>query len=118
MPVLQMKTNYRFEENAKNNFMQDMTKLVSDILNKPLGAVMGMISEESMCMNCSDDTCFFLELRFVENGSEEERKAAREKITDAFFEKITEYTKVASNRVYMQLTAMDPQDIWRYVPKA
>ena len=50
--------------------------------------------------------------------TKEERKAAREKITDAFFEKITEYTKVASNRVYMQLTAMDPQDIWRYVPKA
>ena len=77
MPICQIKTNYRFDADKKREFLNHLNLELADILEKPIQAIMSMLSEEYMYMNNSDDTILFAEFRYLRNfSSEEEKKEA------------------------------------------
>lgn len=119
MPICQMKTNYKMDSKVRTQFLNDMASSLSKILEKPIPAVMVMLSEESMYMNNSEDTVFFAEFRYVKDFSDEQEKADfLNNFADQMLMLIQSYTHVDPYRIYMQFTEMPRDGAWRYVPKA
>lgn len=117
MPICQMKTNYIFSAERKTAFLDEMATKLSHILDKPLPAIMVMLSTEDMYMNKSEDTVFFAEFRYVKDFESEEEKAVFLKdFADEMLDIIRKYTEVNPYRVYMQFTPMPRDGAWRYIP--
>lgn len=118
MPICQMKTNYAMDDKMRTCFLHEMAETLSEILEKPISAVMVMLSEEHMYMNRSADTVFFAEFRYVKNFSNEQEKAAfLADFSDRMLTLIQAYTHVDPYRIYMQFTEMPRDGAWKYVPK-
>ncbi|MDE7364013.1 MAG: hypothetical protein K2N27_03860 [Ruminococcus sp.] len=118
MPICQMKTNFQFSPEKKSEFLEKTAETLSVLLEKPIQAVMVMLSEETMCMNKSSDTVFFAEFRYVMNFSgADEKTAFLEKFADTMLALIQSYTDVDPYRIYMQFTEMSRDGAWRYIPK-
>ncbi|MDO4156776.1 MAG: phenylpyruvate tautomerase MIF-related protein [Oscillospiraceae bacterium] len=118
MPICQMKTNYAMDDKMRTCFLHEMAETLSEILEKPIPAVMVMLSEEHMYMNRSADTVFFAEFRYVKNFSNEQEKAAfLADFSDRMLTLIQAYTHVDPYRIYMQFTEMPRDGAWKYVPK-
>lgn len=118
MPICQMKTNYAMDDKMRTRFLHEMAETLSEILEKPIPAVMVMLSEEHMYMNRSADTVFFAEFRYVKNFSNEQEKAAfLADFSDRMLTLIQVYTHVDPYRIYMQFTEMPRDGAWKYVPK-
>ncbi|MGN0591992.1 MAG: hypothetical protein ACI4JQ_01950 [Ruminococcus sp.] len=118
MPICQMKTNYKMDCTVRTQFLDDMAKTLSELLEKPIPAVMVMLSEEAMYMNGSEDTVFFAEFRYVKDFSDEQEKACFLKVfADRMLALIQSYTQVDPYRIYMQFTEMPRDGAWKYVPK-
>ncbi len=115
MPIAQMKTNFKMNEDAKRLFLDEAAKELSDILKKPLPAVMVMLDECSMYMNCSEDTVFFAEFRYILPQEYADNKAAfLKELADRMLSLIQKHTKVDPYRIYMQFTEMTREGAWRY----
>lgn len=52
MPICQLKTNYRFDEAARTEFMSKVAAEMAVIIEKPLPAIMVMLDDSHMLMNC------------------------------------------------------------------
>lgn len=118
MPICQMKTNYAMEESVRTRFLHEMAETLSEILEKPIPAVMVMLSEEYMYMNRSEDTVFFAEFRYVKDFLNEQEKAAfLADFADRMLALIQAYTQVDPYRIYMQFTEMPRDGAWKYIPK-
>lgn len=76
MPICQMQTNYNFQPEERTAFLSEMTENLSEILEKPLPAVMAMMTDSHMYMNNSEETVFFAEFRYVKNFASAEDKAS------------------------------------------
>ena len=117
MPICQMKTNYKMDEQIRKAFLSKTADLMAEILEKPLPAVMVMLSNEHMYMNNSDDTVFFAEFRYIRDFKDEQEKSGFLKMfADRMLGHIQEYTGVDPYRIYMQFTEMDRQGAWKYIP--
>ncbi|MCQ2464239.1 MAG: hypothetical protein MJ095_01500 [Oscillospiraceae bacterium] len=115
MPICQIKTNYRFSDEGKKNFLNHMNSELAVILDKPLPAVMSMLSDEYMYMNSSDDTVVFAEFRYLKDfSSAEEKSAFLKDFSDRALRIFQEHTSVNPYRVYMQFTEMTREGAWRY----
>ena len=118
MPICQMKTNYVFSKDEKTDFLRDTANVLSEILEKPIQAVMVMLSNETMLMNNSEDTVFFAEFRYVKDFVDNNEKSA---FLNSFSERmlalIQSYTHVNPYRIYMQFTEMPRDGAWRYIEK-
>lgn len=119
MPICQMKTNYVFSKEERTDFLRDTAKLLSEILEKPIQAVMVMLSDETMFMNNSEDTVFFAEFRYVKDFVDSSEKADFLNVfSERMLELIQSYTHVNPYRIYMQFTEMPRDGAWRYIEKA
>ncbi len=115
MPVCQMKTNYKMDEEKRREFLKKTAELVADIVEKPVPAVMVMMSDEHMYMNNSEDTVFFAEFRYVRNFSDSrEKEEFIEMFADRMLTHIQAFTNVDPHRIYMQFTMMKPDEAWKY----
>ena len=113
-----MKTNYSFECGRKQELLDKLSLELADILEKPIQAVMLMLSEETMYMNHSEDTVFFAEFRYVKTFSSDTEKAAfLEEFADRMLKLIRFYTGVDNHRIYMQFTEMPRDGAWKYTEK-
>ena len=110
-----MKTNFKMSSDAKKLFLDETARELSDILKKPLPAVMVMLDECSMYMNCSDDTVFFAEFRYILPQEYADSKSDFLKIlADRMLLLIQKHTKTDPHRIYMQFTEMNRESAWRY----
>lgn len=95
--------------------MNEVTSELSVILEKPVQAVMAMLSDEYMYMNNSSDTVLFAEFRYVKNFSSPEEKAEFLKdFADRMLSLFQKHTGVDPYRVYMQFTEMPRDGAWKY----
>lgn len=116
MPIAQMKTNYQFSSAAdRTSFLDAAAKELSDILKKPLPAVMVMLDDCAMYMNSSEDTVFFAEFRYILPQEYAGDKAPfLKELADRMLRLIQHHTKVDPYRIYMQFTEMTREGAWRY----
>ncbi len=99
----------------KEKFMKTVCSELSVILEKPIQAVMAMLSDEYMYMNNSSETVLFAEFRYVKNFSSPEEKADFLKdFADRMLEIFRKFTSVDPYRVYMQFTEMPRDGAWKY----
>ena len=118
MPICQMKTNYRMDAPARTRFLQETAAELSDILRKPLPAVMVMLDEAEMYMNNSEDTVFFAEFRYILPEEFRDSKSECLKVfADRMLELIRKHTHADPYRIYMQFTEMTRDGAWRYTGK-
>lgn len=118
MPICQMKTNYQMSSEKKTAFLNEMARSLSELLEKPIQAVMVMLSEETMYMNNSQDTVFFAEFRYVKRFADADEKAVfLEMFADKMLALIQSHTHVDPYRIYMQFTEMSRDGAWRYTAK-
>lgn len=118
MPICQMKTNFRMEAPARTRFLQETAAELSDILRKPLPAVMVMLDEAEMYMNNSEDTVFFAEFRYILPEEFKDSKSEYLKMfADRMLELFRRHTSVDPYRIYMQFTEMTRDGAWRYTGK-
>ncbi|NLT09477.1 MAG: hypothetical protein GXY08_08240 [Ruminococcus sp.] len=116
MPIAQMKTNFRFNAPTdKTLFLDETAKELSNILKKPLPAIMVMLDDCSMYMNNSEDTVFFAEFRYIlpEEYSKDKAGFLKE-FADRMLSLIQKHTHVDPYRIYMQFTEMTREGAWRY----
>lgn len=115
MPIAQMKTNYVMDKTEKNMFLDEAARELSDILKKPLPAVMVMLEDYSMYMNSSDDTVFFAEFRYILPEEYTDNKLAfQDEFAKRMLVLIQKHTHVDPYRIYMQFTEMTRESAWRY----
>lgn len=115
MPICQIKTNYVMSPDEKKTFMSAVTSEMSVILEKPIQAVMAMLSDEYMYMNNSDDTVVFAEFRYLKDfSSTDEKTAFLKDFADKMLALFQKYTSVDPYRVYMQFTEMTREGAWKY----
>lgn len=115
MPIAQMKTNYRMDSSSKTAFLDESAGVLSEILKKPLPAVMVMLDDCSMYMNSSDDTVFFAEFRYILPDEYKDNKSDFLKnFADTMLALIQKHTHVDPYRIYMQFTEMTREGAWRY----
>lgn len=115
MPICQIKTNYRFDADKKREFLNHLNLELADILEKPIQAIMSMLSEEYMYMNNSDDTILFAEFRYLRNfSSEEEKKDFLKDFADRALKIFQTYLEINPRRIYMQFTEMTREGAWKY----
>ncbi len=116
MPIAQMKTNYKFSSDAaRTSFLDEAAGELSEILRKPLPAIMVMLDDCSMYMNRSEDTVFFAEFRYILPQECADSKAEFLKgLADRMLSLIQKHTHVDPYRIYMQFTEMTREGAWRY----
>lgn len=118
MPICQMQTNFKWKPENRTVFLAEMAEALSCILEKPIPAVMVMMTDSHMLMNRSEDTVFFAEFRYVKNfASADEKAAFLENFAENMLALIQKYTNVNPYRIYMQFTEMPRDGAWRYVEK-
>lgn len=118
MPICQIKTNYEMNNSERLDFIEELTNSLTDILKKPVPAIMIMISNEIMYMNRTDDTVVFAEFRYVMDfADEEEKKKFLSDFSDRMFDIFRKHTNVNPYRIYMQFTEMPRDGAWRYIEK-
>ena len=115
MPICQIKTNYILNHDQKSKFTGEVADKISQLLEKPIAAVMVMISEEYMQMNHTEDTIIFAEFRYVKNFENvEEKSVFLKNFSYEMLEIFRKYTDVDPYRVYMQFTEMARGSAWKY----
>jgi hypothetical protein len=116
MPIAQMKTNYKFSSPAAyKGFLDEVASELSEILRKPLPAIMVMLDECPMYMNSSDDTVFFAEFRYIlPLEYADDKSAFLKELADRMLGLIQKHTKVDPYRIYMQFTEMTREGAWKY----
>ena len=116
MPIAQMKTNYKFSSDAaRTSFLDEAAGELSEILRKPLPAIMVMLDDCSMYMNSSEDTVFFAEFRYILPQECADSKAEfLKELADRMLALIQKHTHVDPYRIYMQFTEMTREGAWRY----
>ena len=116
MPIAQMKTNYKFSSPAvRTSFLDETASELSEILRKPLPAIMIMLDECPMYMNSSEDTEFFAEFRYILPPEYSDNKSAfLKELADRMLSLIQKHTHADPSRVYMQFTEMTREGAWRY----
>ena len=116
MPIAQMKTNYKFSSPAAyRGFLDEAASELSEILRKPLPAIMVMLDECPMYMNSSEDTVFFAEFRYILPQEYADNKAAfLKELADRMLGLIQKHTQVDPYRIYMQFTEMTRESAWKY----
>lgn len=115
MPICKIATNYPLNDDEKNKFADEAAIILSELLEKPLKAIMVMINTNYMRMNQSNDTVCFGEFRYVKSYADEaERSQFLKQLSDKMFALIQKYTKAEPHRVYMQFTHMKRDDAWKY----
>jgi len=116
MPIAQMKTNYKFSSDAaRTSFLDEAAGELSEILRKPLPAIMVMLDDCSMYMNRSEDTVFFAEFRYILPQECADSKAEfLKELADRMLSLIQKHTHVDPYRIYMQFTEMTREGAWRY----
>lgn len=117
MPICQMKTNFRMTPETRTAFLDETAKTLSEILKKPLPAVMLMLDNAHMYMNQSEDTVFFAEFRYILPEEYLNQKSAfLKEFADRMLMLFQKYTHVDPYRIYMQFTEMNREGAWRYIP--
>ena len=116
MPIAQMKTNYKFSSPAdRTGFIDEAASELSEVLRKPLPAIMVMLDECPMYMNSSEDTVFFAEFRYILPQEYTDNKSAfLKELADKMLSLIQKYTHVDPYRIYMQFTEMTREGAWKY----
>lgn len=116
MPIAQMKTNFRFSSpSARTDFLDEAARELSEILRKPLPAIMVMLDDCSMYMNSSEDTVFFAEFRYILPQECADSKAEfLKELADRMLGLIQKHTHVDPYRIYMQFTEMTRESAWHY----
>lgn len=116
MPIAQMKTNYKFSSPAAyKSFLDEVANELSEILRKPLPAIMVMLDECPMYMNSSEDTVFFAEFRYIlPQEYADSKDVFLKELADRMLSLIQKHTKVDPYRIYMQFTEMTREGAWRY----
>lgn len=116
MPIAQMKTNYKFDTPASRTaFLDEAAKELSNLLKKPLPAIMIMLDECPMYMNSSEDTVFFAEFRYILPQEYADNKSGfLKELADKMLSLIQRHTHVDPYRIYMQFTEMTREGAWRY----
>ncbi|MBR3970630.1 MAG: hypothetical protein IKJ87_06075 [Ruminococcus sp.] len=118
MPICQMKTNYKFDSQARTEFMNEIAEEMARLIEKPLPAIMVMLDDRHMLMNQSEDTVFFAEFRYLRDFSDaDEKQKWLADFADRMLELIQKYTGVDPYRIYMQFTEMTRESAWKYTPK-
>lgn len=118
MPICQMQTNYKFKADERTAFLNEISITLSEILEKPLPAVMIMLTDAHMYMNQSEDTVFFAEFRYVKKfDSNDEKSLFLESFSERMLKLIQKYTNVNPYRIYMQFTEMPRDGAWHYIEK-
>lgn len=116
MPIAQMKTNFKFSsDEALREFLDETALEMSDVMKKPIPAVMIMLDECRMYMNRSEDTVFFAEFRYILPMEYESDKSEFLKLlADRMLTTIRKHTQADPYHVYMQFTEMSREGAWRY----
>lgn len=116
MPIAQMKTNFKFSTpDSKTQFLNESAKELSEILRKPLPAIMVMLDDCSMYMNNSEDTVFFAEFRYIlPQECADDKAGFLKELADRMLALIQKHTKVDPYRIYMQFTEMTREGAWKY----
>ena len=116
MPIAQMKTNFQFASPEKRTvFLNEAAAELSDILKKPIQAVMIMLDQCPMYMNNSEDTVFFAEFRYILPQEYADNKAGfLKELADRMLTLIRKHTAVDPYRIYMQFTEMRREGAWKY----
>ena len=116
MPIAQMKTNYKFPSaELRTAFLDESAKDLSEILLKPLPAIMVMLDQCPMYMNKSEDTVFFAEFRYIlPQKYADDKQGFLKELADRMLALIQKHTKVDPYRIYMQFTEMTREGAWRY----
>ncbi|MBE6876084.1 MAG: hypothetical protein E7496_05050 [Ruminococcus sp.] len=115
MPICQMKTNFKMSSEARKVFLDETAKELSEILKKPLPAVMLMLDDADMYMNQSENTVFFAEFRYILPEEYLHRKSVfLKEFADRMLTLFQKYTHVDPYRIYMQFTEMNREGAWRY----
>ena len=111
-----MKTNFSFPAPAaKTEFLDEAARELSDILRKPLPAIMIMLDDCSMYMNSSEDTVFFAEFRYIlPQEYADDKSGFLKELADRMLALIQKHTHVDPYRIYMQFTEMTREGAWRY----
>lgn len=118
MPICQLKTNFRFNDAARNEFMNEIAAEMADIIKKPLPAIMVMLDDSHMFMNKTEDTVFFAEFRYIKDfENDDEKKKWLDEFAERMLSLIQKYTNVDPYRIYMQFTEMSRESAWKYTPK-
>ncbi len=116
MPIAQMKTNYTFSSPEKRTaFLDEAARELSDILVKPLPAIMIMLDQCPMYMNSSEDTVFFAEFRYIlPQERSNDKQGFLKELADRMLALIQKHTHVDPYRIYMQFTEMTREGAWKY----
>lgn len=116
MPIAQMKTNYKFPSaELRTAFLDEAAKELSEILRKPLPAIMVMLDQCPMYMNSSEDTVFFAEFRYIlPQECADDKQGFLKELANRMLALIQKHTKADPYRVYMQFTEMTREGAWRY----
>ena len=113
MPVIHYNSNFHFQKDEINEVAGKLTKLASEVLEKPLPAVMFMHSEMEMFKAGNDDICGYVEFKYVGSASLEQKT----KLCDGALEILREYTKVDPHRVYINIIENARENAWKYTEK-
>ncbi len=118
MPICSIKTNFVMDLDKKSELTGEIADKVSQLLEKPIAAVMVMLSEEYMQMNHTEDTVLFAEFRYIkEFRNTDEKSVFLKKFSDQMYTIFKKYTDVNPYRIYMQFTEMARDSAWKYTIK-
>ncbi|MDO5559035.1 MAG: phenylpyruvate tautomerase MIF-related protein [Oscillospiraceae bacterium] len=111
MPVVKFTTNVKPDNSEK--LLSDIAQCISEVLDKPLKAVMMMFSQQEFYMNSSSDPAAYIEIFYVG----EIDASVKTTLTDSLLEIFIKELHVDPYRVYMNLIQNKREDAWRYIEK-
>lgn len=100
MPILKIQTNEEIAD--QKSFRQEASKMIADLLQKPVDYIMIILEEADMLFANDDAPCVYAELKSI--GLPEDRTTEFSEKICSFFEN---QLSIPKNRVYIEFTSTE-----------
>ena len=112
MPIIQINSNYNFENKANHDeFISETTKTIAEIIKKPIPAIMIIYKKYEVYINSSND----IDIKYVNNDNNS--LDTHNLLFDSIMDILVKFTKVDPKRIYMGITETSRENSWRYIEK-
>ncbi|MBN1887125.1 MAG: hypothetical protein JW850_04015 [Thermoflexales bacterium] len=111
MPVVQINLNVALAEQDKHDLLLSASRLVSEVLEKPLCDVMVSLTTADFVMAGSFDPAAFVDLRCL-SGLQVE--GATKRLCQGLLEVLRRLIPIDSSRVYINFAEVCPEYAWRF----
>ena len=116
MPIIQINSNYNFENKANHDeFISETTNKIAEIIKKPIPAIMIIYKKSEVYINSSNDTAFYIDIKYVNNDNNS--LDTHNLLFDSIMDILVKFTKVDPKRIYIGITETSRENSWRYIEK-